>query len=147
MCSIRFCLILGLQSVPRAKNWRDYHKKRSKTFYDLIKKRRSVREFSLKSIDDSIIKNAIKSGVNVLFLSGNSISAEIEPIDESKKNIFKSFCRGNIFNDDADILGSKSLGPGYGDWTVTNSNHWIYKNTLLKNGDKINGLINRGCLR
>ena len=36
-------------------------KKRSKIFYNLIKKRRSVREFSLKSIDDSIIKNAIKS--------------------------------------------------------------------------------------
>ena len=36
-------------------------KKRSKIFYNLIKKRRSIREFSLKSIDDSIIKNAIKS--------------------------------------------------------------------------------------
>ena len=36
-------------------------KKRSKIFYNLIKKRRSIREFSLKNIDDSIIKNAIKS--------------------------------------------------------------------------------------
>ena len=36
-------------------------KKRSQIFYNLIKKRRSIREFSLKSIDDSIIKNAIKS--------------------------------------------------------------------------------------
>ena len=87
------------------------------------------------------VKNAIKSGVNVLFLSGNSISAEIKPIDESKKNIFRSFCRGDKIDDDIDILGSSSLGPGYGDWTVTNSNHWIYKNTLLKNGDRINGLI------
>jgi len=36
-------------------------KKRSKTFYDLIKKRRSIRDFSLKNINDGIIKNAIKS--------------------------------------------------------------------------------------
>jgi len=35
--------------------------KRSKTFYNLIKKRRSIREFSLKKINDSVIKNAIKS--------------------------------------------------------------------------------------
>jgi len=36
-------------------------KKRSKIFYNLIKKRRSIRDFSLRNIDDSIIKNAIKS--------------------------------------------------------------------------------------
>ena len=36
-------------------------KKRSKIFYNLIKKRRSIREFSFKNIDDSIINNAIKS--------------------------------------------------------------------------------------
>ena len=39
----------------------DEIKKRSQFFYNLIKKRRSVREFSLKSVDDNIIKNAIKS--------------------------------------------------------------------------------------
>ena len=36
-------------------------KKRSNSFYNLIKKRRSIREFSLTKINDSIIKNAIKS--------------------------------------------------------------------------------------
>tara|TARA_Y100000590_G_scaffold21699_1_gene25119 strand:+ start:642 stop:1310 length:669 start_codon:yes stop_codon:yes gene_type:complete len=36
-------------------------KKRSQIFYNLIKKRRSIREFSFKNIDDSIINNAIKS--------------------------------------------------------------------------------------
>ena len=35
--------------------------KRSKIFYNLIKKRRSIREFSLKKVNDSVIKNAIKS--------------------------------------------------------------------------------------
>ena len=35
--------------------------KRSKNFYNLIKKRRSIREFSLKKINDNVIKNAIKS--------------------------------------------------------------------------------------
>ena len=34
-------------------------KKRSKNFYNIIKNRRSIREFKLKNFDDSIIKNAI----------------------------------------------------------------------------------------
>jgi len=36
-------------------------KKRSKIFYNLIKKRRSIRNFSQKNIEDNIIINAIKS--------------------------------------------------------------------------------------
>ena len=36
-------------------------KKRSKFFYNFIKKRRSIRDFSLKNINDDIIRNAIKS--------------------------------------------------------------------------------------
>ena len=36
-------------------------KKRSNFFYTLIKKRRSIREFSVTKINDDIIKNAIKS--------------------------------------------------------------------------------------
>ena len=36
-------------------------KKRSKIFYSLIKKRRSIRKFSSKAISDNVIKNAIKS--------------------------------------------------------------------------------------
>ena len=36
-------------------------KKRSEDFYQLIKKRRSIREFSKQNFEDSIIKNAIKA--------------------------------------------------------------------------------------
>ena len=36
-------------------------KKRSTTFYNIIKKRRSIREFRLKKVSDVVIKNAIKS--------------------------------------------------------------------------------------
>ena len=36
-------------------------KKRSRKFYNLIKERRSIREFSLRKFDDTIIKNAIKA--------------------------------------------------------------------------------------
>ncbi len=39
----------------------DEIKERSQFFYNLIKTRRSIRQFSLKKIDDNIIKNAIKS--------------------------------------------------------------------------------------
>ena len=36
-------------------------KKKSNKFYNLIKKRRSIRDFKSKTIDDNIIKNAILS--------------------------------------------------------------------------------------
>lgn len=39
----------------------DEIKERSQFFYNLIKTRRSIRQFSLKKIDDNIIKNAVKS--------------------------------------------------------------------------------------
>ncbi len=39
----------------------DEIKERSQFFYNLIKTRRSIRQFSLKKIDDNIIENAIKS--------------------------------------------------------------------------------------
>jgi len=39
----------------------DEIQERSQFFYNLIKTRRSIRQFSLKKIDDNIIKNAIKS--------------------------------------------------------------------------------------
>ena len=38
-------------------------------------------------------------------------------------------------------MGVTSYGPGYGDWVVKNGEHWIYKDTGLKSGDKIPAII------
>ena len=74
-------------------------KEKSKIFYNLIKKRRSVREFSLKNIDDSIIENAIKSagtapnGANLqpwhfVVIKNKKIKKEIRKAAENEEEKF-----------------------------------------------------------
>ena len=73
--------------------------KRSQFFYNLIKKRRSVREFSLKKIDDNIIKNALKSagtapnGANLqpwhfVIIKNKKIKKEIRKAAEKEEEKF-----------------------------------------------------------
>ena len=45
------------------------------------------------------------------------------------------------FADEEKLMGVKSYGPGYGDWVVKNSGHWIYEGTGLKDGDMIPAMI------
>ena len=76
-------------------------KKRSKIYYNLIKKRRSIREFSLKNINDSIIKNAIKSagtapnGANLqpwhfVVIKNKKIKKEIRKAAEKEEKNFNN---------------------------------------------------------
>jgi hypothetical protein len=43
--------------------------------------------------------------------------------------------RDKRFEDEDLLMGIKSYGPGYGDWTVTRADHWIFEGTGMKNGD------------
>jgi len=89
-------------------------KKRSKVFYNLIKKRRSIREFSLKNIDDSIIENAIRSagtapnGANLqpwhfVVIKNKRIKKEIRKAAEKEEKKF--------YNKVAPIEWLKALEP------------------------------------
>jgi hypothetical protein len=49
--------------------------------------------------------------------------------------------RAREFPDEEKLMGSSSYGVGLGDWIVRQSTHWIYKNTGLKDGDTIPGLV------
>ena len=88
--------------------------KRSKIFYNLIKKRRSIREFSLKKINDSVIKNAIKSagtapnGANLqpwhfVVIKNKRIKKEIRKAAEKEEKKF--------YNKVAPIEWLKALEP------------------------------------
>tara|TARA_Y100001970_G_C14144291_1_gene808952 strand:- start:446 stop:1114 length:669 start_codon:yes stop_codon:yes gene_type:complete len=88
--------------------------KRSKIFYNLIKKRRSIREFSLKKINDSVIKNAIKSagtapnGANLqpwhfVVIKNKRIKKEIRKAAEKEEEKF--------YNKVAPIEWLKALEP------------------------------------
>lgn len=102
-------------------------------------------------------------GVNLLFFSGNT-SCWISPFSPNSRgipnrSIFRSgpygdhqwadFLRkknGHYPEDGPDeglLIGVRNVRPvnGGGDWTITNSRHWIFKGTGIKNGDRVPGLI------
>ena len=112
------------------------------------------------------VKAAIASGVNVLWLSGNSVcgvsrfskSADGRPnriitrvgqfggmTDAEARTLSKTF--GNDFRragpDESFIIGARSIVPfnGGGDWVCTNPDHWIFAGTGMKKGEGIPGLV------
>ena len=88
------------------------------------------------------LESARDNGLSLLFLSGNSLFHEIETYGEDKgAATFRSFARKQRMHDAAELMGASSYGPGYGDWTVINPDHWVYNGTGLQAGDKLPGLL------
>ena len=111
-------------------------------------------------------KNAIESGVNVLWLSGNSVFG-VTPFtpahDGREKRIIERVghfaglsndevaMERNVFTnnyervgpDESLIIGARSIVPfnGGGDWICTKPEHWIFEGTGMKKGDSIPGLV------
>ncbi|WP_188998023.1 N,N-dimethylformamidase beta subunit family domain-containing protein [Paenibacillus nasutitermitis] len=80
------------------------------------------------------------AGVSLLFLSGNALYHEIVTYGGAG-GTFRSFARHKRFMDEHELMGSSSFGPGYGDWTVTKPEHWLFEGTGMRQGDSISGLI------
>ncbi len=103
-------------------------------------------------------------GVNLLFLSGNSICwvSPFRSNSQGKPNriIFRGGPYGGDIEhavgreadhgpfpergpDEGMLMGVRNIEPvnGGGDWTVVRADHWIFEGTGVKNGDKIPGLI------
>ena len=96
--------------------------------------------WSRKMFDEAV--KARDNGLSFAFFSGNSISGEINMFDSSVNGQpCRAFSRNKQFADERNLMGNTSYGPGYGDWVVKNSGHWIYEGTGLKNGDRIPAMI------
>jgi hypothetical protein len=81
-------------------------------------------------------------GVSLAFLSGNAVFHQIVPYDSSVTGRpLRTFAREVRFQDEHLLIGAKSYGTGYGDWTVAKAAHWIFEGTGMKNGDSIHGLV------
>jgi hypothetical protein len=112
------------------------------------------------------VKSAIDSGVNALWLCGNSVFSVVpfSPSSDGRANriiertghfsgltdaevaqeerVFtKEFQR--VGPDESAIIGARSVVPfnGGGDWTCTKPEHWIFEGTGMKHGDHIPGLV------
>lgn len=103
-------------------------------------------------------------GVNLLFLSGNSVCwvTPFQASSDGRPNriIFRGGPYGadNVYAvnrerdhgpfpehgpDEGLLMGARNVEPvnGGGDWTVQQPEHWMFKGTGMKKGDRIPGLI------
>jgi len=112
---------------------------------------------------DSVVKMR-DAGVNLLFLSGNSV-CWVTPFSpnakgEPNRRIFRGGPYGGDYKyavdrekdygpyphrgpDEGYLMGARNIDPvnGGGDWICTKPEHWIFKGTGMKKGDAIPGLI------
>lgn len=103
-------------------------------------------------------------GVNLLFLSGNSV-CWVTPFSPSaagvpNRKIFRGGPYGGEHShaverhatsgpyphrgpDEGYLMGARNVRPvnGGGDWTCVNPGHWVFEGTGMKKGDSIRGMI------
>jgi len=103
-------------------------------------------------------------GVNLLFLSGNTICWVTPYRASSRGQENRIMFRGGPYGaqndyaiqrekehgpfpergpDEGFLMGARNIEPvnGGGDWIITNPGHWVFEDTGVKKGDRIPGLI------
>ncbi len=111
------------------------------------------------------VEAAINAGVNILWLSGNSVFI-VSPFSPSsggspKRVITRAGCYGPLREDEIEsyaalfadltdkgpderkIIGARSVVPfnGGGDWTCTKPDHWVFAGSGMQHGESISGLV------
>jgi hypothetical protein len=104
------------------------------------------------------VKAAVRDGLNVAFLSSDSVLGLID-IDArrafSRVGVFgdvdaadlKGFPEMGRFRkcglDEGELMGNRTIHPviGLADWVCSNEKHWIFEGTGMRNGDAIPGLV------
>ena len=89
------------------------------------------------------VKAARDNGVNILFLSGNSVSGAVylDPSSDGRPNRITGRLLTDRFLNEPEIMGSTSYGVGYGDIVLKNTDHWIYAGSEIKEGDTLKDLV------
>jgi hypothetical protein len=108
------------------------------------------------------VQAAIRSGLNVAFLSGNSVCGRIRFAPDPRGKRDRIFERIGVFGPPGgtrefdqmssikheppyanELIGAHSTGPvtGGADWTCTLPDHWIFKDTGMQKGDSVPGLV------
>jgi hypothetical protein len=108
------------------------------------------------------VRKLVEHGVNVLFLSGNTMCwvTPFSPSSDGRPNRiitraapYKGLTMGenssvrerftSVGPDEGLLLGARNIVPvnGGGDWIVTLPEHWMFEGTGMKRGDRIPGLV------
>ena len=103
------------------------------------------------------LRSAIAGGMNAGFLCGNSMFGRIEFLDEALTALHRVDCFGQRpavldkeiaefpwTSPDANaVMGSGLSMPvvGIGDWTICDADYWIFADTGMRDGDRVEGLV------
>lgn len=88
------------------------------------------------------VTNARDQGVNLFFLGGNSLDGKVylSESTDGRPNRITGRMPEREFDNEQELMGASSYGVGYSDFVCKTPSHWIFRNTNLKSGDKINNL-------
>ena len=89
------------------------------------------------------------AGVNLAFLSGNSVSGRVKLKPASSGTANRIFGRSYAgtgpdpdgFDAEQDLMGSTTYGVGAADWTCDLPEHWLFEGTGMKKGARIPQLV------
>jgi len=86
------------------------------------------------------------AGVDLAFLSGNSVSGKIRfkpGADGRTDRVFGRFSEGGsyYFRNDHELMGVSSYGVGAAEWTCRAPDHWMFDGTGMSEGDSIPQLV------
>ena len=120
-------------------------------------------EYWTREMYDNVIE-ARDAGVNLAFLSGNSVWGVVPLLPSSEGQAHRIMRREGVFlgeelskmlnkrrgtpakyppgPDGALLMGGRTAGiGGGGDWVCVKPDHWLYQGTDMKEGDAIKGLV------
>jgi hypothetical protein len=89
------------------------------------------------------VKNARDKGVNLLFLSGNSVDGTVylDASSDGRANRITGRLPEREFQNEEELMGNSSYGVGYADMAIRNADHWVFEGTGLQEGDTLKHLV------
>lgn len=107
------------------------------------------------------VMQAVREGVNCIFLSGNTCCFVAPFFASSRKAANRIITRAGRYGgirpnekaymadlpveapNEATLIGAQTVSPfnGSGDWIVTRPEHWLFAGTGMRKGDRIPGLV------
>jgi hypothetical protein len=97
-------------------------------------------EYWTQQMVDNVTK-ARDAGLNIAFLSGNSVSGRVVLLPGTDGRPNRVMRRIDRYKDEQKLMGSRSYGVGWADWTCVNPDHWVFEGTGMKKGEGIPGLV------
>ncbi len=97
-------------------------------------------EYWTKEMFENVTR-ARDAGVSLAFLSGNAVSGVVALLPNAHGRPNRVMRRIGGFEGEEQLMGAKSYGVGFADWTCADPNHWAFEGTGMKKGDRVAQLV------